>query len=295
MSDPQSGARPAWCQPLVREVADLSLRFVLDAAQISRGAGDIIDPLLLTAILDANQAAIHRDPELNRLYGDAQAALPDDLRRPISINALSKSLRLPFESVRRRIGALVEAGVCVRVAGGVYVPQAVVTSPPYLATQAARVARLRALHADLVRIGFIRSAMAEALPQAGVRAADRALGQYMLRICDQLIQLAGNPGDGFVFLGLCVTRAGGDLWAPRRPAPVAAIAGELGMPDETVRRRLLTLRRLGLAAHSARGWLPAVETRLWPRLDNILAYNEADLRRLFARLGELGIRRPVSA
>jgi DNA-binding Lrp family transcriptional regulator len=276
-------------------VAGLSLRFVLDVARISRGAGDIIDPLLVAAVLDANQAAIHRDPELDRLYGDARAALPDDLRRPISINALSKSLRLPFESVRRRVAAWLEAGLCVRARAGVYIPQAVVTSPPYLAVQAARVERLRALQADLVRIGFVRPAMAEALPEAGVRAADRALAQYMLRVCDQLIRLTGDPRNGFVFLGLCVARAGADPWVSRRPAPVAAIAGELGMPDETVRRRLLALRGLGLAAHRPRGWLPAAEPRTWPQLGSLLGYNEADLRRLFARLGERRIEGPICA
>jgi DNA-binding Lrp family transcriptional regulator len=288
MIGPRTIPSPAWDQPLVREVAGLSLRFVLDISRISRGDGDIIGPLLMTAILDANQAIIHRHPELNRLYGDARTALPDDLRRPISINALSKSLRLPFETVRRRIVGWAEAGVCVRAAAGVYVPQAVVTSPAYLAVQAARVARLRAMHADLVGVGFIRPSPAGGLAQAGVRAADRALGQYMLRTCDQLIRLAANPVNGFVFLGLCVARSGGALWGPRRPAPVAAVAGELGMPDETVRRRLLALRELGLAAHRPRGWLPAAEARAWPQLGGVLAYNEADLRRLFARLDDLG-------
>jgi len=155
MSEPQPRAlEPAWRAPRVREIARLSLDFVLDVARISRGAGDLLDPLLMTAILDANQAPIHRDPELARRYGDAGTALPNAHRRPISVNALAKSLRLPFETVRRRVGGWVAAGVCVRTPAGVYVPAEAVTSPAYHATQAARVERLAALHTELARAGF---------------------------------------------------------------------------------------------------------------------------------------------
>ena len=111
----QAGGRSAQA----RGAARLSIEFVLDVARISRGPGDLLDPLILTAILEANQAAVRRDPQLTRLYGDAQSALPDDLRRPISINALAKSLRLPFETVRRRLQTFVDAGLCVRTAARV--------------------------------------------------------------------------------------------------------------------------------------------------------------------------------
>jgi DNA-binding Lrp family transcriptional regulator len=290
MVEPQYRAgTAAWDSQRGRDIASLSLRFVLDVTTISRGPGDLLDPLLVTAILDANQAAIHRDPDLARLYDDAQTALPDDLRRPISINALAKSLRLPFETVRRRVGAWTEAGLCVRVPGGVYVPQAVVTSPAYLAVQTARVERLRRFHADLVRMGFIPPSMTDG-PRTGVRAADRALAQYMLRICDHLIELTGDASNAFVLLGLFVlsTRAEtAELQRVKRSAPVSAVCEEVRMAPETVRRRLLALQARGLAARRPRGWVVLADERTWPQLRRMFADNEANLRRLFDRLSEL--------
>jgi hypothetical protein len=69
----------------------------------------------------------------------------------------------------------------------------------------------------------------------------------------------------------------------------------LGAPDETVRRRLLALQRHGLATHHTRGWLPAAEPSAWPQLSRLLAQNEANLRRLFARLDELKLQGPLCA
>lgn len=285
---------PAWDSPRVRQIGRRSLQFVFDVSQISRGQGDVLDPLLLTAILDANQAAIHRDPELALRYGDAGTALPDELRRPISVNALAKSLRLPFETVRRRVAGWVETGICVRTRGGVYVPQAVVTSPAYVTTQGERVARLRTFHRELVHAGFISPLLADALSETAVRAADRALAQYMLRTCDLLIEVVLNPVTGFVLLGLGATGLVGSEES-REPAPVATVCANLGMPAETVRRHLQVLARLGFAEHAAKGWRLAAERRTWPKLGRLVAQNETNLRRLFERLDDLKADQPACA
>jgi DNA-binding Lrp family transcriptional regulator len=302
MTEPHLGGPTlAWDSARMRAIAGLSLEFVLDISRISRGEGDLLTPLVLTAILDANQAIVHRDPELARLYGDAGSALPDDLRRPISTNALAKSLRLPFESVRRRVSGWIEIGVCVRTPAGVYVPQAVVTSPAYVAVQAARVARLRRFRADLVQAGFVAAALAEPTPAGMVRAADRALAQYMLRTCDQLMVLARNPVSGFVLLGLAVAGLGSEAQpaglglASRQPATVAVVGEVVGMPAETVRRHLMALQRLGFAERTPKGWISAAQPRSWPQLGRLVAQNEANLRRLFDRIGELAIERPACA
>lgn len=110
--------------PAAWRLARLSVLFVFDVTRISRGEGDLLEPLLLTAILQANQSALPSRPDLQLLYGTGTWALPDEHRRPISVSALAQSLGLPFETVRRRTQALARRGLCVAAPAGLYVPQA---------------------------------------------------------------------------------------------------------------------------------------------------------------------------
>ncbi|MDB5445488.1 MAG: hypothetical protein JWQ97_805 [Phenylobacterium sp.] len=284
-----------WPMSLLWGVAQLSVAFMLEVGRLSRGQGDVIDPLILTAILEANQAAIRHDPQLALHYADAASALPDELRRPISISALAASLRLPFESVRRRIAAWVAAGICVRTEAGIYVPQAVVTSEAYLAVQAARVGRLPQLHADLSAAGLELPPAPEPDRLAGkIRAADRALAEYILRSCDPVVELAGSPANAFVLLGLWTANGRGrpTSWSGRaatmgKPCAIRLICEQVGMPAETVRRRVLALQALGLAERRAGGWITTTPEALRPVMAQMLSANVANLRRLFGRLHEL--------
>lgn len=294
----------AWPSEAGWEVARLLVDFVLDVSLISRGQGDLLDPLILTAILEANQAAVRHDPGLMTVYGDAQSALPDELRRPISINAVAASLRLPFESVRRRVQVWLRSGLCAQGEGGVYVPAAVATSPAYLAVQAARVERLARLEHALAEAGLHEPPIDPRPWSEVVRAADRALGGYMLRTCDQLIELTGGPVYGYVFLGLCAANlrgvSGGDIAraAPRlltalTPATVRTVSAQLGMPAETARRRLHALEGLGFAERHAGRWISVAPASKRPQVLQMLAGNAVDLRRLLATIAEVRARRGV--
>jgi len=285
--------------PVAWQAAWLSLHFVLDVATISRGGGDLLDPLLTATIVDANQGALHADLELQRRYGDHGSALPDELRRPVSVHALSVSLRLPYETVRRRVKRLAEQGVCRLGPHGAVVPQAVVTSPPYLAVQDLRVARLNQFEADLLAAGVLapsRSVLDEGA--AAVRAADRALGRYMLRTCEELIAFSGSAMAGFVLLGLCgvnlehLPRNARPPWPGSfaglaRPATASDLARRLHMPGETVRRNLFALAETGFADRNGRGWIAAAPGGAQARIGRLAADNQIALRALFARLEAL--------
>jgi DNA-binding Lrp family transcriptional regulator len=190
--------------PEVWRLARLSVLFVFDVARISRGEGDLLEPLLLTAILQANQAALPGRPDLQLAYGGTQWALPDAQRRPISISALAHSLGLPFETVRRRARALAARGLCVRTPEGLSVPETVVTSPAYLAVLTARAARLARLQAEAADAGLVAPApgLGAFLAEAP-RAGDRVLGDYMLRACEAFMEPTGSAMDGVVLLALC--------------------------------------------------------------------------------------------
>jgi DNA-binding Lrp family transcriptional regulator len=287
-------------------LARLSALFVFDVARISRGEGDLLEPLLLTAILQANQAALPGRPDLQLAYGQAEGALPDAERRPISISALANSLGLPFETVRRRARALAARGLCVSTGAGLSVPETVVTSPAYLAVLKARAARLASLQAEAADAGLVAPApeLGDFLAEAP-RAGDRVLGDYMLRACEALMALTGSAIDGVVLLALCAGNvrdldvalvtgweAYEALATPWRPS---ALARALGMPGETVRRHVLRLAGAGFAKPRSRGWIAGAVPENRPALVGIVERNAANLRRMLSALAELAEREPAVA
>ena len=72
--------------------------------------GDFIKGLVFTTIWTANVKHV-----TNTAPAVSQTVLPDELRLPVSILAISNSLRLPYETVRRHAQALEKAGICHRV------------------------------------------------------------------------------------------------------------------------------------------------------------------------------------
>ena len=291
-----------------RRATLVSLAFIVDAANISRAGGDLLEPLVFAAIVQANLAGLRHDPELQRLYGASGEALPDAARRPISVHAVAQSLRLPYETVRRRVRRLIDQGRCVAAPApppahaGVYVPRAAITSARHAAVQAARMERLMRLHDDLVRTGFLSPAEALPFPLPGalVRTVNTALSQYMLRTCDRMVELVGDVMDGFVLLGLVVANterliaaagslAPSGLAAEPRPCSGMALAGRLGMAGETVRRRLPALGEAGYARRVTGGWIATAPAAERARIARLAADNKADLQRLFARLRELAV------
>jgi DNA-binding transcriptional regulator YhcF (GntR family) len=72
--------------------------------------GDLLRGLVFTAIWTANVKHV-----TNTAPAASQAVLSDDQRLPVSILAISNSLRLPYETVRRHANALEKDGICVRV------------------------------------------------------------------------------------------------------------------------------------------------------------------------------------
>ncbi len=72
--------------------------------------GDLMKGLVYTAIWTANVKHV-----TNTAPAGIRAVLPDSDRQPVSVLAISRSLRLPYETIRRHADALVQAGICVRV------------------------------------------------------------------------------------------------------------------------------------------------------------------------------------
>jgi predicted transcriptional regulator len=72
--------------------------------------GDLVCGLVFTAIRTANIKHItNASPSPN------SEVLPDSDRRPVSMMAISNSMGLPYETVRRHAGKLLRQGKCIRV------------------------------------------------------------------------------------------------------------------------------------------------------------------------------------
>ena len=289
----------------LRLLSRLTAAFLLDTVAIVRGDdGHLIDTLLISAATQANIADVIRQPELQAAFADAVP--PDELRRPVSINALATSLSLPFETVRRRIAGLAKTGHCVIVEGGVIVPGAVLSAPRYYADAFRGYERLRAFYYQLRDQGLLGS-----LPPAEtdlsqgpfpIRAVSRIAGAYVLRVVELLASF-GSVADSMITMEVFRSNTerlphsarGGPGYAEmvgdehRAPISVGALARRVGMPPETVRRHVGRLEGYGVIVRVDGGLIVPTRFLTRPLLRRKLVANAGNLQRMFASLARLGV------
>jgi hypothetical protein len=112
----------------IRLVANYMLRNVEVVSEAANG--DLMAGLIFSAIVQANVRPISNDPKLGKAYGHMDAIPPDELRSPVSVNALAESLKIPYETTRRHVNKLIKLGFCVKLGTrGVIVPASVIASP----------------------------------------------------------------------------------------------------------------------------------------------------------------------
>lgn len=305
---PPSESAPAPIRPLDWASARLLVEFVLDIADLARDENSLLDNLIVTLVVEANVAPVNGDPALQRRYGGLDSPPPDELRRPVSVSAVASSLGMPFETVRRRIARLAEAGACQIGPKGVLVPAAQLSSPDYARRAVARYERTRRLYHDLKAVGAFATAEARrprpepVIPadDAPVRLCNRLLSEYYLRLIELMMRRLGDPVAAIVVLGLAranlasLSREARAAQAilpetARKPVRRSTLAKQLGLPGETVRRRLMELEELGYC-HSVRGGVMiSIENVLSPQSMGRMQENQGNLVRFFARLRRAGL------
>ena len=296
----------------LRVAARSAIGFALDLVKLGGFGRDVIDGLLLMAIAQANVALITRDPDLQRAYAGLDQPPPDDLRRPVSINAIASSLRIPFETTRRRVSALVKAEILQSTPRGVILPQAPLNSTFYRMGAEANYALVRNLYFRLRAIGLL-----DDLPRPNgppfdpehppLRLVIRLSADYLLRLVDPLNRTIGDLVSGLILMDvfhantehLADTKDDDDgaEWSEsafvsdldRRPVSAADVARRLGIPHETVRRRLIRLVAEDRCERCNEGY--QVSARILARglLADMVITNLNDLQRLFGALAELGV------
>ncbi|HEY8617186.1 hypothetical protein [Phenylobacterium sp.] len=301
-------------QPLsrLRTVGRISVGFLLDLVRLGRMDRDLLDALILIAIVQANVAPVARDADLSRAYGDYDALPPDDMRRRVSVSAVAHSLRQPYETVRRRVAALAAEGACAVTPAGVYVPGDTLHTPAH---------RQMVLETyELIRTLYVRLRALDALPDlprpeladgavpadgAPVRAAVRLSSDYVLRIVDFMTQHVGDLITGLTLLTILrgnvehfpdilnpEQEGGVESFAPdalRRPMRISSVSERLGVPEETVRRHATRLVAQGYCVRTPEGFVTPAAVLARPRFIQLMGENHANLRRMFEGLARLGI------
>lgn len=283
----------------------LAVPFFVDVSLIGRLDSSLLDALLINGVLEANLAPMNRDPELQVAHARLDNAPPDDLRRPVSINALAGSLRLPFETVRRHVNQLVREGWLITTPQGVYVPAAMVTSPKFVGAVRARYVRVLQFYEDLCAAGAIEPLSAPLPPvddpAAPTRAVGRILSDYVFRTLDPLLERVADPLTAIVMLeivrsstehlstaqAIAAMREGWIPGAERVPARVSQLARKLGIPYETTRRHVGWLVDQRICSRVGGGVLLATEYHQRPSLPATTGDNLANCRRMFRLIGAL--------
>jgi len=291
-------------------LARLSIELIVDVADIARDGGSLLDALLLIAVVEANVAPINQDPVLQQKYGAFGAPPPDELRRPVSINAVAASLGQPFETVRRRLNALAARGECVIGPKGVIVPTARLQSDAYGRTLTLRYQRVRRLYVELKAAGALGDMHADAgsavpepagrLAEAPVRLVNRLLSEYSLRALDLLGRRIGDPLTALILLSLGQLNLR-DLTPEQRlanyphpdglriPVRRSQLARHLSLPSETVRRRLIDLEARGYCRTGPGGVVFVIEPAVRPEAQRLLHDNNVNLMRMMSRLNRYGV------
>ncbi|MFC3070378.1 helix-turn-helix domain-containing protein [Phenylobacterium soli] len=289
----------------------LSVECILDLVAIRRNGRNVLDMLLTAAIVQANLAEINRRADLQMTYADVGAVVPDELRRPIHLLAIANSLGAPFETVRRRVKAMVDDGLCRLGPDGVIIPAEVLTSPVNVATGLRAYERMRTFYYQLMDAGLLADLpppsvglTADATP---LRAVGRLLFDYVLRVVDTLGPITPDLLDRLIFLeifrenveGFPVEVVGGDTLeardmvpdADRRPIVIRTLADRLGLPLETVRRHVAALVAEGVCERRETGLIVPSTALGRPPVRAAIQANAANLHRLFAGLSQLGVLR----
>jgi hypothetical protein len=142
---------------MIRAALRLSSDYLLRNVEVIAETmnGDLMLGLVFAAVLQANVRHVNDDPSLRDRHGPTHALVPDEVRRPISVNALSESLGIPYETTRRYVNRLLAMGWCVKAGSrGIIIPVEVLQSPEALSAAAKQIGHMMHYLRQLKEIGF---------------------------------------------------------------------------------------------------------------------------------------------
>jgi hypothetical protein len=298
-----------------RQVCRLGLNYQLAMARLVVQAvdRDILTALILLAITRANVADLMRNPATAAAYQGLDGNPPDELRRPVSVYAIARQLRTPYETVRRHVGRLKDEGLCESHGRGVVVPSRVLVSELWLsalqknwrlAMELVNEAALFGIAAEPfewpmspdVRRQVVRASIDFFLDGLSLMAQPQGVDVTSILVV-RTIAFANvehlvhdrRLGAAFAAMG---SIPGDDV---RRPVSVYAVAKALPLPYETTRRITGKLVALDIVERRDEGVI--VPTRVLARPEALAGFIEfAGLTEVFlSRLASLGVKAGMAA
>jgi DNA-binding Lrp family transcriptional regulator len=290
-TDAEARLRLAW------RIAPATASFILGIEADSRNTRDLVDGLLFAAIQAANVATITSSPELQLAYATIPNGPPDDLRRPVSVSAIANSLRMPFETARRRVQAMARIGALEVTAKGVRVSHAVLGQSGFLTNVFLRHELLKTFYLETKALGVLPPETSGPLP---LRLTNRLIWEYMLRVADDLGATVGDASNGLILIAMIRQNVTGlapdellawarDPLALGRPVRNRRLAEALNFSSETMRRYVIALEQRGLCVRGPLGLVAVAPPQVRTTLDRMVLDNLANVLRLFARLRQFGV------
>lgn len=288
---------------LAWRAAPASVAFVLRIREISRRENDLIDSLLFATVVSANLAPVSRDTHLQLAYAAIDEPAPPDLRRPVSMNAVAQSMRIPFETARRRILRMARRGVVEITPRGVVIPTSITSDPDFMRAVIERHEEVGRFHGTMRRLGVLPDILPApvGVQHTGppVRITNRLCWEYVLRMVDELMALTGDPLSALLLLQIVRRNTDGfsqaelaawaqDPAARAIPVRTVAFARSLGLSAETARRYVMGLEASGFCRRSSKGVVAVLPPDQAPALERMVLDNLANVQRMFARLAQLG-------
>ena len=298
-----------------RQICRLGLNYQLAMARLVVQAmdRDILTALILLAITRANVLDLVRNPTAVAPYQGVDGNPPDELRRPVSVYAIARQLRTPYETVRRHVSRLKEEGLCEGHPRGVIVPSSALVGERWLHAieENARLAVELVNEAALfgiapepfdwpatgdVRRQVLRASIDFFLEGLSLMAQPEGVDVTSVLVVRSIAfanveHLAHDRRLGAAFAAL--GEIPGD--EVRRPVSVYAVAKALPLPYETARRITGKLVALDIVERREEGVI--VPARVFARPEAIAGFIEfAALTEVFlSRLASLGIKAGAKA
>lgn len=290
----------------IGSVAWLNSRLTMDVLTGLRTGvvDDIVSAVLLAAISNANTSYLDARPDISQRH-IAVGSVMDDMRRPVPVSSLARSLGIPRETARGKALDLVSRGLVATTPEGLILRSDALLSEPILSATRTAMQSAEDFITSLARINVcgLDETWRLTAPMRDVSwGLLRLVIANMLRGVAHAMALSPDMGMMSGYIMLAVTQENGaHLGLDTGPTPEAlgkprvgpvrggVLANHLVLPQETVRRHLQKLVKTGRLTVGPGGYSIRITEDRLPLWREHQAQSLVNTRQLVWKLQAAGI------